>query len=75
MEILEFNKMFSEIPEQDNPAFDVHECYMICKSPDGLRYSVLFIKPDEVDSVTRIAEFFDQDTALLWTDIYIDSMH
>jgi hypothetical protein len=73
MEVITFNEhRFQDIPEQDNPAFDTHRCFMICKTPDGLRYSVLYIDPTNTDdTVCRIAEFFDFNNALIWTDRYL----
>lgn len=80
MEVLDFtNKTFQEIPEQDNPAYDIHECFMVCRSQDysqtKKRFVVLKIEPvenpKENESVTRIAEFWDSALALDFTDAYV----
>jgi hypothetical protein len=76
------DKTFADIPISENPAFKTKQewnsidknddfCYMICKTSDNKRYSVLLITPTdnpmEEDSVTRIAEFFEKETVLAWT--------
>ena len=80
MEVLDFtDKKFQEIPEQDNPAFGIHECFMVCRSQDYTiekrRFIVLKIEPienpKENESVTRIAEFWDSVLALDFVDAYV----
>lgn len=80
MEVLDFtNKTFQEIPEQDNPAFDIYECFIVCRSqdytPEKRRFIVLKIdpveNPKEYESVTRIAEFWDSVLALDFTEAYV----
>lgn len=58
---------FSQIPEQDNPAFNGGDCLMIVgeanskmKNPHAV---VLRIKPDPDDSVTNIAKFWSYEDA------------
>ena len=64
MEIVDFyGTSFGQIPEQDNPAFG-NECLMIVS--DTMHKSqavVLHIVPDPVESVNRIAVFFDINRA------------
>jgi hypothetical protein len=76
------DKRFADIPISKNPAFkskqdwyNINEngCYMICKTPNNKKYSVLLISPKdnpmEEDTVTKIAEFFNYETAWNWTNI------
>ena len=55
---------FRDIPEQDNPAFDNHECVMIVKEYNGEKACVLHIVPDPVETVTSIASFWGHDRAV-----------
>lgn len=62
-----FPLTFSEIPEQDNPAFGGGECFMIVKENGTCPHSVvLHIKPDPIESVTHIAKFWRHDLALIY---------
>lgn len=69
MEIVDFrSKKFSEIPTQDNPAYDVHECLLICKAENeqtGL-YVLLKIEENEpeVDELKQLALFWDIEIAV-----------
>jgi len=76
MEIVDFRtQTFGEIPTQDNPAYDVHECVLICKAEDeqtGL-YVVAKIEDnhknkDEVQQheVQQLGLFWNIDMALLF---------
>jgi len=74
MEIVNFNdRTFGEIPNQDNPAFDKHECIMIVLSGElesknnGAKYSVLHIQPTDdpynEETVTRKGMFWEMEDA------------
>lgn len=64
MEVVDFYpKSFSDIPEQDNPAFGNDECMMIIRNDKG-HALVLHIDPDPVESVTSIATFWRHDLAV-----------
>lgn len=66
MEVVDFfPKHFWDIPEQDNPAFGKEECMMVMASGDTpLKVLVAHIKPNPVESVTKIATFWRHDLAL-----------
>lgn len=61
---------FHQIPEQDNPAFDNHECVMIVKELGGTKACVLHIKPDPLESVTSIALFWRHDRAVEYAEFF-----
>ena len=69
MEVVNFcNSKFWQIPKQDNPAFDKHECYMIVQDENPNFTNVLHIEPviDPLseESVTRICKCWDSNKAL-----------
>ncbi len=72
MEIVNFyGTCFSEIPEQDNPAFGEDECLMIISDREYRSHAiVLHIKPDTVESVTHIAKFWDVSRAVQYCDTF-----
>ena len=61
---------FHEIPTQDNPAFDNHECVMIVKEHGGTKACVLHIVPDPVESVTSIALFWRHERAVEYAEFF-----
>jgi hypothetical protein len=69
METIVFgSKKFRDIPKQDNPAYGNQDCYMICGSEsDSTKFAFLMItpcdKPEENETVTRLAEFFTIERA------------
>ncbi len=67
-----YPKTFQEIPEQDNPAFDEHECLMIVaeSNTNSGHAVVLHIKPGPVDSVNHIAKFWDYEKAEQYCDTF-----
>jgi len=69
MEVVNFcNSKFWQIPKQDNPAFDKHECYMIVQDENPNFTNVLHIEPviDPLseESVTKICKCCDSNKAL-----------
>ena len=74
MEIVDFRtKTFSEIPKQDNPAYNIKECILICaaeKSQTGL-YAVLKIEENhkDEDEVVQLGLFWNIEMALLFAGI------
>lgn len=73
MELIDFRtKTFGEIPKQDNPAYDVHECILLCKGEKdqtGL-YVVAKIEDNQKDKdeVSQLGLFWDIDLALLFAN-------
>lgn len=65
-----YPKEFDEIPEQDNPAFDKHECVMIVKEYGGTKACVLHIVPDPVESVISIALFWRHELAVEYAEFF-----
>ena len=77
LEVVNFsNKKFHEIPEQDNPAYDKHECLLLVDYGDGKKVLLIHIKPvdnpKENESVHRVAVFFDESTAMEVADLYAE---
>ena len=75
MEIIDFSELtFGEIPMQDNPAYDIHPCFLLCRTPDRKKFLVIRIDPvpdpKENETVTKIAEFYDRQLALDFMDAY-----
>jgi len=74
METVDFRKKtFSKIPTQDNPAYNIHECILICaaeKSQTGL-YVVLKIEENhkDEDEVVQLGLFWNIEMALLFAEI------
>ena len=73
MEIVDFRtKTFGEIPEQDNPAYDIHECVLICKAEDDQTGLYVVAKIDEnhkdKDEVSQLGLFWNIDMALLFAE-------
>ena len=73
MELIDFReKTFQEIPEQDNPAYGVHECILLCKAEKnqtGL-YVVTKIEDNQKDKdeVSQLGLFWDIGMALLFAN-------
>lgn len=72
MEIIDFYpKRFGAIPKQDNPAFSDAECLMIVG--DGKEHSqhavVLHIRPDPIESVNSVADFFRHEKAVEYCNL------
>jgi len=61
---------FGEIPEQNNPAYDVHECVLICKAEEYQTGLYVVAKIDEnhkdKNEVRQLGLFWDIDMALLF---------
>lgn len=71
MEIVDFRtKTFNEIPKQDNPSYDVHECVLICKAEEKQTGLYVVAKIDknhqEKDEVQQLGLFWDIEMALLF---------
>lgn len=73
LEIVDFRtQTFGEIPTQDNPAYDVHECVLLCKAEAeqaGL-YVVAKIEDNhkDKDEVQQLGLFWNIDMALLFAE-------
>ena len=73
LELVDFRtKKFGEIPEQDNPAFDVHECLLLCKAEDDQTGFYVVCKIDnnqkEKDEVSQLGLFWNIEMALLFAN-------
>lgn len=69
MEIVDFYpKKFQEIPAQDNPAFGDEECFILVSEGESGHVVILHIDPDEIESVNRIAKFWNHKTAVCWCE-------
>lgn len=73
--IIEFDKTFAEIPQQDNPAYGKEACLMIVKSGNdaknnGAQWMVIEIipvdNPYEEDSIWRRGMFWQIENARLF---------
>lgn len=69
MELIDFrNQKFGEIPKQDNPAYDVHECLLLCKAEDEQTGLYVLCKIAEnqkyIDEVQQLCLFWDIEVAL-----------
>lgn len=70
MEVVDFsNKLFKDIPMQDNPAYGSEECVMVVKDSERQAlFAVLKIDPAtaplEDESVTKICEVYRLSNAL-----------
>jgi len=70
MEVVDFsNRLFHDIPTQDNPAYGSEECIMIVKdSQRQALFAVLHIEPVidpmEDESVTKICEVYKLNNAI-----------
>ena len=69
MEIVDFrNKTFREIPILDNPAYDVHECLLLCKAEEeqtGLYVLCKIAKNQrDMDAVKQLCLFWDIEVAI-----------
>ena len=75
MEIINFsNVKFKDIPEQDNPAYDKHECLMLCEAANSKMILLAHIIPVnntlKNDSLTRIGYFLNEEIAINVADRY-----
>jgi hypothetical protein len=71
MELIDFrNQKFGEIPKQDNPAYDVHECLLLCKAQDDQTGLYVICKIEEnqkdKDEICQLGLFWDIDIALIF---------
>lgn len=71
------DKMFHEIPKQDNPAFDkTQEGVMICKDHQPSRLFVVLMVKDQkvggevVERVLHIAKFWDYHLAVRFAEAF-----
>lgn len=73
LELVDFReKTFGEIPKQDNPAFDVHECLLLCRADEDQTGLYVVCKIDEnqkdKDEVSQVGLFWDIEMALLFSN-------
>jgi hypothetical protein len=80
MEIVNFKDTeFKDIPFQDNPAFDKHECILIFKNIDknGASITVSHIVPTEnpykEETIHRKANFWNIEDAIFYAEKFIDN--
>jgi len=82
MEIINFSDtLFYNIPEQDNPVYDKHECILICQTEshavkhNGAKYMVIHVipvdHPYEGESVHQKGLFWYEEDAILFAEQYI----
>lgn len=77
MDMVDFYpKTFQEIPDQDNPAFGTHECYMIVKESEHCPHSVILHISEENlaegDAVVHVAKFWRHEKALQYCEEIAD---
>jgi len=74
MELIDFrNQKFGEIPKQDNPAYDVNECLLLCKAEDDQTGLYVLCKIEEnqkdIDEVKQLCLFWNIEVALKWSEV------
>jgi hypothetical protein len=73
MKLIDFrNQKFGEIPKQDNPSYDIHECLLLCKAQDDQTGLYVICKIEEnqkdINEVCQLGLFWDVEMALLFAN-------